>query len=119
MQPTIDPELREKLVHSKKFINWKAVEPRTASAYGLGHAHEYTGKKFENLVSTDPHLTPEALGEAWGVSAQTIRNIFKDEPGVLRISQAKNGRPKRAYVSLRIPESIAERVHKRLSAISQ
>jgi hypothetical protein len=119
MTTAIDKELREILVHSQKFINWSPAATPSAPAKGQGHprSFEYTGKKFENLISTDPHLTPEALGEAWGVSAQTIRNIFADEPGVLRIGQKKNGR--RGYVSLRIPESVVERVHKRLSAVPQ
>jgi hypothetical protein len=34
---------------------------------------------------TETHYTPLQLGKAWGLSAETIRGIFKDEPGVLRI----------------------------------
>ncbi|MCU1316850.1 MAG: hypothetical protein JWN63_2172 [Candidatus Acidoferrum typicum] len=110
-------ELRETLLRSQEFLNWKLVKPRTQPVQGQGHLFIYQGKDFKNLVSTDPHLTPEILAEAWGLSAQTIRKVFKDAPGVLRIGKGKNGR--RKYVSLRILEPVAERVHRRLSAIPQ
>ncbi len=108
-------ELRETLLRSQEFLNWKPVEPRTQPVQGQGHPFIYEGKTFENLVSTDPHLSADELARAWGVSSQTIRNIFKDEPGVLRLQQPSKG--KRQYVLLRIPESVAERVHRRLSAV--
>jgi hypothetical protein len=44
----------------------------------------------------------------------TIRNIFRDEPGVLKIGE-KNPRGRRMYLTLHISESVAVRVHKRLS----
>lgn len=61
------------------------------------------------------HYTPMELAELWGVSAETIRNIFRDEEGVLKIGTT-GGRYKRGYITLRIPEEVAERVHRRLSA---
>jgi hypothetical protein len=63
----------------------------------------------------EKHFTPAELAEAWSVSPETIRSIFRNEPGVLKIG--KNGtRYKRAYITMRIPEEIAKRVHRRLSA---
>jgi len=63
----------------------------------------------------DKHYSPKELAEMWGLSAQTIREIFRREPGVLKIGS--NGtRTRRAYKMLRIPKSVAERVHNRLSA---
>ena len=64
---------------------------------------------------TEKHFTPAELAEAWNVSVDTIRNLFRDEPGVLKIGQT-NSRHKRGYITLRIPEKVAERVHSRLSA---
>ena len=49
--------------------------------------------------------------------AETIRLTFREEPGVLRLRQPTRG--KRSYVLLRIPHSVAERVHRRLSAVPQ
>jgi hypothetical protein len=61
------------------------------------------------------HYTPADLAKAWGVSAETIRQLFRDEPGVLKIGD--NGtKHKRSYKTLRIPQSVAERVHQRLAA---
>jgi hypothetical protein len=65
-------------------------------------------------VSTK-HFTPAQLAEAWGLSPETIRNLFRDEPGVLKIGGAPS-RLKQRYVTLRIPQDVAERVHRRLSA---
>jgi hypothetical protein len=48
----------------------------------------------------------------------TIRELFIDEPGVIMIGQPsrREGRTlKRSYYTLRIPESVAVRVHARLS----
>ena len=61
------------------------------------------------------HYAPDELAELWGVSAETVRNVFREEASVLRITQPNE--KKRKYVLMRIPESVAERVHKRLSAV--
>jgi hypothetical protein len=64
-------------------------------------------------LATERHWTPEQLGELWGLSADSIRRLFEREPGVLVIERV---RPRRRR-TLRIPESVAERVHRRLSPI--
>ena len=73
----------------------------------------YTGERSSFTV--ERHYTPDELAEAWGVSTETIRSIFRDEPGVLKIGDT-GSRHKRGYITLRIPESVVERVHNRLSA---
>ena len=60
------------------------------------------------------HFTVQALAEQWALSTDAIRDLFEDEPGVLRLGDRKSGR-KRRYVTLRIPESVAARVYRRLS----
>jgi hypothetical protein len=69
-------------------------------------------------IATDKHYTPAGLGKDWHVSPNTIRRIFQDEPGVLKITAGllpgRNTR-KRRMVQLRIPERVAIRVHARLS----
>lgn len=60
------------------------------------------------------HYKPKELAEQWGFSENTIRAWFQDEPGVLKHGGHSPGR-RRAYVSLRIPESVAVRVHSRRS----
>ena len=60
------------------------------------------------------HFTPEQLGEAWTLSADTVRRFFEKEPGVLVIER-DSGKHSRRYRTLRIPESVAIRVHRRMS----
>lgn len=67
--------------------------------------------------ATEQHFRPEELAKLWRKSPTTIREWFRNEPGVLRHG-TKVSRPgkKRAYVTMTIPISVAERVHTRMSA---
>ena len=60
------------------------------------------------------HYSPDELGELWKLSADTVRRLFECEPGVLVIERAR-GRGARRYRTLRIPQSVAERVHRRMT----
>ena len=62
---------------------------------------------------TEKHFSPEQLGETWGLSSDTIRRMFEREPGVLVIENSR--KQSRRYRTLRIPASVAERVHRRKS----
>jgi hypothetical protein len=67
------------------------------------------------ILADERHYTPSELAKMWGVSVQTIREVFKNEDGVLKLG--KDGtRFRRGYKTLRIPHSVVERVHTRLSA---
>jgi hypothetical protein len=55
----------------------------------------------------DKHYTPAELAALWGVHPKTIRRLFRNEPGVL---VAAAGRER---VTIRIPASVAVRVHNR------
>lgn len=61
------------------------------------------------------HLDPKELAAAWKLDVTTIRRIFIDEPGVLKIGKADRRDGKRDYVTLRIPESVAVRVYQERS----
>lgn len=61
------------------------------------------------------HYSPAELAKAWSLSLDTIRSLFRHEPGVLKIGKT-GSRYRRGYITLRIPEEVAERVHRRLSA---
>jgi hypothetical protein len=63
-------------------------------------------------AATEPHFSPKEIGAMWGVHANTVRRLFIDMPGVLRLGTPKRG--KRAYCTIRIPESVLIRVHRRL-----
>jgi len=62
------------------------------------------------MTALDPHFTVDQISERWGLSRKVITRLFEDEPGVLRIC-APRLRSKRPYVTLRIPESVLQRVH--------
>ena len=68
------------------------------------------------VTALEPHYTPKQLAELWGYSENTIRNIFREQDGVLRIGSSFR-RGKQGYVSMRIPESVAQRVHEELSRV--
>lgn len=65
------------------------------------------------------HYAPDELAEMWGLSADTVRRLFAHEPGVLVIEGKNTARrtAQRRYRTLRIPESVALRVHRRNSLV--
>jgi hypothetical protein len=65
------------------------------------------------MPALERHYTPQELGELWGFDQTTIRRLFVDEPGVLKIGKQARRDGKRSYVSVRIPASVAQRVHER------
>jgi hypothetical protein len=71
--------------------------------------------KSTDSITSEKHFTPSELAEAWNLSVQTIRSLFRNEPGVLKIGNTSSRR-KRGYITLRIPKQVVERVHRRLSA---
>jgi len=90
------------LKDSERFLNWNPKRP--------------TSKPTDLLTfqMAERHYSPDEIAELWGVSVDSIRRIFRDEPGVLKMGE-KSPKHKRQYLTLRIPESVAERVHTRLS----
>ena len=65
-------------------------------------------------LHAERHYSPSELAELWGLSSDTIRRLFQDEPGIVTIG-GRNPRRKRRYVTLRIPQSVAARFYRRLS----
>ena len=61
------------------------------------------------------HFSVAELAAAWGLSADTVRRMFENEPDVLIFESAERCSSRRRR-TLRIPQSVAERVYKRLSA---
>ena len=65
-------------------------------------------------TALERHYRPAELAESWGLSVKVIRQIFSSEPGVLRVDRPEM-RNKRGYCTMRIPESVVVRVHKKLT----
>ena len=57
------------------------------------------------------HYTPREIAEVWSLDVSTVRKMFQDIPGVLKVGSAGR-RSKRDYVTIRIPESVVERVYR-------
>ena len=95
------------LLRSAKFRAWK---PRSR----IIHFKYVDHRDGAHAHAIERHYTPAELAKAWGVDSETIRNLFRHEPGVVKIGD-KNPKHKRSYLTLRIPAEVAERVHRRLS----
>jgi AraC-like DNA-binding protein len=63
------------------------------------------------------HYSVAEIVELWGLSEKTVRRIFGDEAGVLEWGHDED-RFKRCYKTLRIPESVVQRVHRRMRKVS-
>jgi hypothetical protein len=64
-------------------------------------------------LAVERHYSIQELAVLWNLSEKTVRRLFENEPGVIEIGSAE-ARFRRAYVTRRIPESVAQRVHRRL-----
>ena len=88
---------------------WMSEQQPTPAPNGLNS--NSSGK----LIPFERHFRPKELAEIWGLNESTIRRLFQDEPGVLKIGRSSRRDGKRDYTSLRIPESVAVRVHQERS----
>jgi hypothetical protein len=95
------------LKSSEKFREWTPSHPKPAP--------RTPGIEKSSILKDERHFTPQELADMWKVSVQTVREIFQNEDGVLKIGR-DGTRTRRRYKTLRIPESVVERVHTRLSA---
>lgn len=66
-------------------------------------------------LATEPHFRVDQIVELWGWSEATVRKVFAKEPGVLALGRPQSERRGRqAYRTLSIPQSVLERVHRRM-----
>lgn len=65
----------------------------------------------------EPHYSVQEIADSWGLCENAVRDIFRNELGVVRIHRPKS-RTKRAYTTLRIPRSFVERVHRRMAVFA-
>lgn len=62
--------------------------------------------------SLERHFSVDELAGLWNMSTDFIRRLFLHEPGVVIFYHHRPGR--RVYRTLRIPASVALRVHQRM-----
>lgn len=58
-------------------------------------------------VPFERHFTTSEVAELWNVSADFVRDLFRDEVGVLSLERTGS----KKYTTYRIPESVMLRVH--------
>jgi transcriptional regulator GlxA family with amidase domain len=102
--------------------NWRDVEsgrilergrqPKDFSIGATGGPAVGTASPVHELA-LEKHYSVSELAQLWQLSEKTIRRMFLDEPGVVKWGHEEK-RFKRAYMTLRIPESVVQRVHRRL-----
>ena len=68
----------------------------------------------------EKHFTVSQIAELGGIGESTVRRLFEDMPGVLRISQPViQQRKRRPKVTLRVPASLLDRAHEQWSRVSR
>jgi hypothetical protein len=88
---------------SKRFLTWRRRAQRVLFHDGAP-------------LSAEKHHTPAEIAKMWALSVETIRRLFENEPGVLKVSNATGYTGRRRYKTLRIPVSVMNRLHRRISA---
>jgi hypothetical protein len=66
------------------------------------------------LPCADRHFSVGEIAALWVLSDDLVRKIFEHEPGVISIGVPRSTGRKRRYVTLRVPQAVLERVHRRL-----
>lgn len=78
---------------------------------------DFLGKKppqntTQAALALERHYSVAEVAKIWALSEKTIRRMFEDELGVLQWGSPETRR-KRGYQTLRIPESVLLRVHRK------
>jgi hypothetical protein len=64
----------------------------------------------------EKHYAVAEIAALWSLSSDAVRKLFEDESGVLVLGG--QGSPhKRRYTTLRVPESVLQRVHRRMTNV--
>jgi hypothetical protein len=116
-------DAEQELLQSSKFLNWRKKRPqaigKTVNNNEIAYDRPIRPRKLaveKSSLAKDEralqkHYSAAEVAEVWGVSVDLIRQVFRQEPDVLALDTTKRGK----YITLRIPESVMIRVHRRLS----
>lgn len=63
----------------------------------------------------EPKFTPEEIAKSHKLHPTTVRRMFLDEPGVIRMGHGSGHRGLGQYYTLRIPASVVRRVFGRMT----
>src|SRR5258706_13150954 len=101
--------------------NWVTPHPMGTS-FHMSTQNSSPSHSSSRQLATDGRFTPTQLAVLWGLSPSTVRELFAEEEGVIRFggpSRREGKKLVRAYYSMRIPESVAARVHDSLTATAR
>ena len=68
-------------------------------------------------LANEKHYSVIEIAKLWALSEKTVRRIFEREPGVIHWSTEERLH-KRGYRTLRVPETVLHRVHRKLRRAS-
>jgi len=68
-------------------------------------------------LANEKHYSVIEISKLWALSQKTVRRIFEREPGVIHWG-SEESRHKRGYRTLRVPETVLLRVHRKLRRAS-
>lgn len=78
---------------------------------------EASGISGETPRYATRHFSIAEVADLWNLSEDFIRQLFENEKDVVVLLSLRSGPGKRRYRTLRIPEFVVERVHRRLSKV--
>ena len=115
-QTTSLPDAIAAAQRSTRFLSWTpgSSEPKEFT-YGEGKPFTYQGWEITNQGETtrplEKHYSSAEVAQIWGLSVDYVRELFRGEPDVLVLDRTGLNK----YKTLRIPESVMIRVHRRHS----
>jgi hypothetical protein len=66
-------------------------------------------------IAFERHFSAQYVADLWGFSVDKIRELFRDEPGVI-LEGSQESRYRRGYTNMRISESAIRRVYAKLTS---
>ena len=80
-------------------------------------AHIESFSSASSDLANEKHYSVIEISKLWALSQKTVRRIFEREPGVIEWGSNET-RHKRGYRTLRVPETVLLRVHRKLRRAS-
>ncbi len=69
------------------------------------------------MSALEQHYTTVQVAKLWNISPDTVRSLFRNVPGVVKITRPET-RLKRSYTTFLIPESVLQAVHSKLRKVA-
>jgi len=102
--------------HERRAADMRLRNERERLASRLGQDHLLIAEATASTGAIERHYKVKELAALWKLSTDTVIRLFRDEPGVLKIGRERPRRGHRSCTTLRIPDSIVQRVYRKLTA---